>query len=100
MSHHGRTGKNSIPAQNTTKARGRAAQTHPEGPSPTKPQHQVEQRAEASRPITAGGGKKRGDRQDTHPDPGTRGNRENHGLRSDRNPTSAAGRRANKSEGG
>jgi hypothetical protein len=99
MSHHGRSGKNSIPAENA-QGRGRTAQTHPDPVNPTKPNHQTELKSEANRPITPGGGKKRGDRQNTDPDPGMRHNRENRGLRTDRNPTSAAGRKANHSEGG
>jgi hypothetical protein len=102
MSHHGRSGKNQIPGGNA--ARGRTARTtSPDhtAPVPTEGKVLQERLTEASRPIGPGGGKKRGDRQDTHPDPGRRNN-ERSGLRNDRNPNSAAGRRNNKSanEGG
>lgn len=36
-----------------------------EGPSPTTPHVPQTQRREATRPVTAGGGKHRGDRRDT-----------------------------------
>jgi hypothetical protein len=117
MAHHGRSGRNAIPAGNTTRgpargkagvtakqARGRTAQTNnPDGnvPKPTEGNVLRERLTEASRPVGPGGGKKRGDRQDTHPDPGRRDN-ERSGLRNDRNPRSETGRKKNKTpnEGG
>ena len=116
MAHHGRAGKNAIPGGNATKrptrtkagpakpARGRTAQTnHPDQNVPNATEGKVlqERLTEANKPIGRGGGKMRGDRQDTHPDPGRRNN-EPSGLRNDRNPNSTAGRRSNKSanEGG
>jgi hypothetical protein len=111
MAQHGRAGRNAVPAGNATKgpartkagpakpARGRTAQTNnPDGNVPQATEGKVlqERLTEANRPIGPGGGKKRGDRQDTHPDPGRRNN-ERSGLRNDRNPNSAAGRRNNKS---
>ena len=117
MAHHGRAGKSAIPQGNAAKgpaktkagpskpARGRTAQTNnPDanaGPEAREGNVLQERLTEASRPIGPGGGKKRGDRQDTHPDPGRRNN-ERSGLRNDRNPSSTAGRRNNKipNEGG
>lgn len=117
MAHHGRAGKNAIPGGNASKgptrtkagstakpARGRTAATNnPDRnvPNPTEGTVLQERLTEANKPIGRGGGKKRGDRQDTHPDPGRRNN-ERSGLRNDRNPSSTAGRRNNKSanEGG
>ena len=111
MAHHGKAGKNAVPPGNTASAggtskaaKGRTAQTTaPDATVPNATEGKVlqERLTEASRPIGPGGGKKRGDRQDTHPDPGRRNN-ERSGLRNDRNPTSTAGRKQNKSanEGG
>jgi hypothetical protein len=112
MAHHGRTGKNALPAGNAAKgaargkagiakgARGRTARTtNPDataGPEAREGNVKQERLTEAARPIGPGGGKKRGDRQDMHPDPGRRNN-ERSGLRNDRNPNSTAGRRNNKS---
>lgn len=100
MASHGRAGKNAVPAGNSPKARGRTAQTTaPDGPNPTEGHVQQERLTESNRPIGSGGGKLRGDRRDTHPDPGTRNNGN---LRNDRNPSSTAGRRNNRvpNEGG
>src|SRR5687767_11223388 len=110
MAHHGRAGKNAIPAANATKgpaktkagpakaARGRTAQTtNPDanaGPDAREGNVLQERLTEASKPIGPGGGKKRGDRQDTHPDPGRRSN-ERSGLRNDRHPNTATGRKNN-----
>src|SRR5688500_4690259 len=118
MAHHGRSGKNAVPAANAAKgpartkvgatavrSRGRTAKTNaPDrtaGPVAREGNVRQEMLTEAARPIAAGGGKKRGDRRDTHPDPGRRNN-ERSGLRNDRNPRSTAGRRNNKTpnEGG
>jgi hypothetical protein len=117
MAHHGSAGKNAVPAGNATRgpastkagpakpARGRTAKTNnPDpnaGPEAREGNVLQERLTEVSKPIGRGGGKKRGDRQDTHPDPGRRNN-ERSGLRNDRNPRSAAGRRNNKTpnEGG
>src|SRR4051812_31797158 len=105
MAHHGRAGRNIIPQGNATKspargnagttpakaARGRTAKTtHPDDNVPNATEGTVlqERLTEATRPIGRGGGKMRGDRQDTHPDPGRRNN-ERSGLRNDRNPNSA-----------
>ncbi len=114
---HGRSGKNSIPAGNAKKGpatttagvgkapRGRTAKTTaPDataGPKAREGNVRQERLTEANRPVGPGGGKKRGDRQDMHPDPGRRNN-ERSGLRNDRNPNSATGRKQNKSanEGG
>ena len=112
MAKHGRAGRNALPAGNATKgpartkagpakpARGRTARTtKPDataGPEAREGNVLQERLTEANRPIGPGGGKKRGDRQDMHPDPGRRNN-ERSGLRNDRNPNSAAGRRNNKS---
>ena len=111
MAHHGRSGKNALPAGNAkgqpgnakmpggTKARGRHTRTtrtdiHA-GPTAKEGNVWQERQTEANRPIGRGGGKLRGDRQDMQPDPGMRAQRENRGLRTDRNPTSTAGRRNN-----
>jgi hypothetical protein len=119
MAHHGRAGRNAIPDANATKgpargkagmaagakpARGRTAKTtHPDQTVPNATEGKVlqERLTEANRPIGRGGGKLRGDRQDTHPDPGRRNN-ERSGLRNDRHPNTAAGRKNNKvpNEGG
>lgn len=121
MAHHGRSGRNAVPAGNTTRGpartkagaksatsakspRGRTARTNkPDANVPNATEGKVlqERLTEASRPIGPGGGKKRGDRQDMHPDPGRRNN-ERSGLRNDRNPNSATGRKKNKTpnEGG
>jgi hypothetical protein len=118
MAHHGGAGKNAVPSGNAKKgaartaagaaskmARGRTAKTtapdRTAGPNAREGNVRQERLTEASRPIGPGGGKKRGDRQDTHPDPGRRNN-ERSGLRNDRNPSSTAGRRNNKrpNEGG
>lgn len=116
MAHHGKTAKSAIPAGNAAKgpartkagpakaARGRTAKTNnpdPRAPDAREPNVQRERLTEANRPISPGGGKKRGDRQDLHPDPGRRDN-ERSGLRNDRNPSSTAGRQNNRSpnEGG
>ena len=110
MAQHGRAGRNAVPPGNARKARtkagigksarGRTAKTtKPDpnaGPEAREGNVLQERLTEASRPIGPGGGKKRGDRQDTHPDPGRRDN-ERSGLRNDRNPRSTAGRRNNKS---
>jgi hypothetical protein len=112
MAQHGRAGRNAVPPGNARKgpggtkagigksARGRTAKTtNPDpnaGPEAREGNVLQERLTEASRPIGPGGGKKRGDRQDTHPDPGRRDN-ERSGLRNDRNPRSTAGRRNNKS---
>ncbi len=101
MSHHGSSGKGSIPPGNQSS--GGAKQASADGAAIQSGQvtgaapQEVE--AEANRPISAGSGKLRGDRRDTQPDPGTR---DNHGLRNDRNPTSKAGRQHNSApnEGG
>ena len=126
MAHHGRAGKNQIPAGNATKgpaktkagpakrARGRTAQTNnPDanaGPEAREGNVLQERLTEVNNPIGNGGGKMRGDRQNMTPDPGMRGNatatkrgnRRNIGLRNDRNPSSTAGRRNNRvpNEGG
>jgi hypothetical protein len=96
MSHHGKAGRSAVPAGN---ARGRTARTTKPDPNagPVAREGNVlqERLTEANRPIGPGGGKKRGDRQDTHPDPGRRNN-ERSGLRNDRNPNSETGRRRNK----
>ena len=116
MARHGKAGKNAIPAGNAAKGpartkagpakypRGRTAQTtNPDQnvPNPTEGNVLQERLTEASRPIGPGGGKKRGDRQDTHPDPGRRNN-ERSGLRNDRHPNTATGRKNNRTsnEGG
>src|SRR5215207_4958463 len=112
MAHHGRAGRSPIPSGNATKGpartkggpaaksqRGRTAKTNnPDGnvPNPTEGNVLQERLTESNRPIKPGGGKKRGDRQDTHPDPGRRNN-ERSGLRNDRHPNTTAGRRNNKS---
>jgi hypothetical protein len=126
MAHHGRAGKRAIPQGNTAKgparraagvgkaARGRTAKTtNPERDTPDATEGKVPQErlTEVNRPISAGGGKKRGDRQNMTPDPGIRGGARrigkrqagaNAGLRNDRNPQSTAGRRNNRvpNEGG
>jgi hypothetical protein len=126
MAQHGRAGKNAVPPGNATKgpaktkagpakpARGRTAQTtRPEQGIPEATEGKVlqERLTEANNPIGRGGGKMRGDRQNTAPDPGIRGNKArigkrqagaNAGLRNDRNPQSTAGRRNNRTpnEGG
>ncbi len=126
MSHGTRAGKHQIPPGNATgrpveeaalspKARGRTAKTtKPDataGPNATEGHVLQERLTEVNNPIGRGGGKMRGDRQHTTPDPGmrgksrktgTRGNGVNSNLRTDRNPTSTAGRRNNsvKNEGG
>jgi hypothetical protein len=99
MSHHGRSGPSTVPPGNV---RGNA--TKPDrtaGPVAREGNVKQERLTEANRPIGPGGGKKRGDRQDMHPDPGRRNN-ERSGLRNDRNPNSETGRKRNKSanEGG
>ena len=118
MSHHGKGGRSAVskgnvergPARSKTgatnpSARGRTAKTtspdRTAGPTAREGNVRQERLTESNRPIKPGGGKKRGDRQDTHPDPGRRNN-ERSGLRNDRNPRSEAGRRNNKSanEGG
>jgi hypothetical protein len=110
MAHHGRSGKNPIPPANAArpggaKGRGRAARTTKADPNagPVAREGNVlqERLTEANRPMTAGV-KKRGDRRDMQPDPGIRAQRGNRGLRTDRNPTSTAGRRNNRvpNEGG
>ncbi len=114
MAHHGRAGKNAVSDGNATRhknekgvgkaPRGRTAQTTaPDSTTPNPREGNVlqERLTEAARPIGPGGGKKRGDRQDMHPDPGRRNN-ERSGLRNDRNPNSVAGRKQNKvpNEGG
>ena len=116
MATHARAGRNAVPAGNAKKgparsksgptkpARGRTAQTtKPDATVPNAKEGNVRQErlTEANRPIGPGGGKKRGDRQDMHSDPGRRNN-ERSGLRNDRNPSSTAGRRNNKrpNEGG
>jgi hypothetical protein len=121
MAHHGRAGKNSVPSGNAKgapalnalqpgndktpaggakKARGRHARTTQTdihaGPNAKEGNVWQERQTEANRPIGRGGGKLRGDRQNTQPDPGMRGQRENRGLRTDHNPQSTAGRRNNK----
>jgi hypothetical protein len=91
MAHHGKTGP-----------RGKATRPDPNaGPNAREGNVLQERLTEANRPIGPGGGKKRGDRQDMHPDPGRRNN-ERSGLRNDRNPNSETGRRRNKmpNEGG
>jgi hypothetical protein len=128
MAHHGRAGKNSIPAANSQKtapdiapttvgkkARGRTAQTtSPDsnaGPNAREGNVLQERLTEVNNPIGRGGGKMRGDRQNMTPDPGIRGDNArmgkrqagvNKGLRNDRNPQSTAGRRNNRvaNEGG
>jgi hypothetical protein len=53
-----------------TKARGRTAQTPAEGQHGVNPTHKIspqEVRRDTNRPQSAGGGRKRGDRRDTHP---------------------------------
>ena len=128
MAHHGRAGKNSVPAGNASKtvpdvmtdlpakkpARGRTAQTnHPDQNVPEAREGNVlqERLTEVNNPIGRGGGKMRGDRQNMTPDPGVRGNAArigkrqagvNRGLRNDRNPQSTTGRRNNRvaNEGG
>jgi hypothetical protein len=126
MAHHGRAGKRSIPEGNTAKgparsaagvgkpARGRTAKTtNPEAGTPNATEGKVlqERLTEVNKPISRGGGKMRGDRQNMTPDPGIRGNAgrvgkrqagANAGLRNDRNPQSTAGRRNNRvpNEGG
>jgi hypothetical protein len=107
MAHHGRSGKNPVPPANAAgaKARGRTARTTKAdpnaGPVARKGNVLQERLTEANRPTTAGV-KKRGDRRDMQPDPGIRAQRGNRGLRTDRNPTSTAGRRNNRvpNEGG
>ena len=99
MSHHGKARKKPIPSNNA-KLKGRTAAIRPRDVSPTRPDQPIDARTEADRPISAGAGRKRGDRRDMQPDPGTRADRQNRGLRQDRDPTSVAGRRQNKSEGG
>src|SRR5688500_7680683 len=122
MAHHGRAGKNSIPAANaqktapdmapstvSKKARGRTAQTTAPDPNagPQAREGNVlqERLTEVNNPIGRGGGKMRGDRQNMTPDPGIRGDKArngkrqagaNKGLRNDRNPQSTAGRRNNR----
>jgi|SRR5688572_25684355 len=104
MAHHGRSGPNAMPAGNA-RARGRTARTTKPDPNagPVAREGNVlqERLTEANRPVGPGGGKKRGDRQDTQPDPGRRNN-ERSGLRNDRNPNSETGRKRNKTanEGG
>ena len=127
MAQHGRAGKNSIPPGNAAKgpaktkagpakpARGRTAQTNNPDPNagPDAREGNVlrERLTEVNNPIGRGGGKLRGDRQNTTPDPGIRdnpariGKRQagaNAGLRNDRNPQSTAGRKNNRvpNEGG
>ena len=114
MAHHGRKGPGAVPPANAPKARGRTAKTTAPDPNagPEAREGNVwnERQMEVNRPIGRGGGKLRGDRQDTHSDPGMRGNaqsmdrgnRRNLGLRNDRDPRSTAGRRNNNvpNEGG
>ncbi len=117
MARHGKAGPNAVPAGNRqgqgpatsqikSQARGRTAgTTNPDpnaGPDAREGNVLQERRTEVSRPIGRGGGKLRGDRQDTHPDPGIRAQRDNRGLRTDRDPQSTAGRRRNRvpNEGG
>jgi hypothetical protein len=128
MAHHGRAGKQSIPAGNAIKGapdlaadlppkkapRGRTARTtHPDQNVRTAREGNVlqERLTEVNNPIGRGGGKMRGDRQNMTPDPGIRGDKGrigkrqagvNKGLRNDRNPQSTAGRRNNRvaNEGG
>jgi hypothetical protein len=99
MSHHGKSGRHPVPPGNL-----RLNATKPDrtaGPEAREGNVRQERLTEANRPIGPGGGKKRGDRQDTHPDPGRRNN-ERSGLRNDRNPNSETGRKHNKTanEGG
>jgi hypothetical protein len=47
------------------KARGRTNIGQPAGPTPTRPNPPITLRAEANRPVSAGGTKHRGDRRDT-----------------------------------
>lgn len=112
MAHHGRAGPRAVPSGNVTgggkSARGRTAQTtKPDpnaGPTPKEGSVLRERLTEVARAIKPGGGKKRGDRRDMHPDPGIRRKRTNQasGLRNDRNPNSVAGRKHNSvpNEGG
>ncbi len=126
MAQHGRAGKNAVPPGNAVKgpaktkagpakpARGRTAQTtNPDQnvPNPTEGNVLLERLTEVNNPIGNGGGKMRGDRQHTTPDPGIRGNKgrigkrqagANTGLRNDRNPRGTAGRKNNRvaNEGG
>ena len=128
MAHHGHAGKNSIPVGNAPKLqpddvaeitskkakRGRTAQTtsgDQSTPNPREGNVQQERLTEVNNPIGRGGGKMRGDRQHTTPDPGIRGQGArngkrqagaNKGLRNDRNPRSTAGRKNNRvaNEGG
>ncbi len=120
MAQHGRAGRNAVPPGNAVKgpaktkagpskpARGRTAQTtHPDQnvPNPTEGNVLQERLTEANNPIGNGGGKMRGDRQNTAPDPGIRNNPgrigkrqagANAGLRSDRDPRGTAGRKNNR----
>lgn len=53
-----------------TKSRGRAGRTPPTGEKDVNPTHKnspQEVRSDASRPMSAGAGRKRGDRRDMHP---------------------------------
>lgn len=113
MSSNAKAGKNAIPPGNQPGgnpmadaeaiAQGKSAavtktDVHA-GPAAKERNTWQERQTEASRPIGSGGGKMRGDRRDTHADPGMRNNGS---LRNDHNPTSTTGRQNNSqpNEGG
>lgn len=57
-------------ASRGTKGRGRTSITNTTGGRTASPSHrwtEAEQRTQASRPVKAGAGPRRGDRRDTHP---------------------------------